>query len=94
MSDVDYFNPGNRETIEFFANLYELMMNLDVNNNITWISINVLLEACRNRSAQENLTHTFKFMPILTKFLDSKLIIEKKVKILHLMQVASYIFSF
>lgn len=86
-SNLQSFNFGNREVVEFFTNLYELMMTLDPKSNITWTSIDVLLEACHCRNARDSLIHTFRFVPILTKMLDSNLILEKKVKILQLMQV-------
>lgn len=76
--------------MELFSNLYELMMTLDAKAHLTWASIDVLQQACRNPTARESLTHTFKFLPILTKFLDSKLILEKKIKILQLMQVSFF----
>uniref|UniRef100_A0A023EY49 Putative structural maintenance of chromosome protein 4 chromosome condensation complex condensin n=1 Tax=Triatoma infestans TaxID=30076 RepID=A0A023EY49_TRIIF len=90
-SDPSVFDLSNKDIIDFFVNLHELMIVHDAQSNVTWSAVNVLLAACRNSTTRERLVHTYKFAPILTKLLRLELgSNEKNLKVLQLLQELTY----
>ncbi|XP_014260982.1 protein CIP2A homolog [Cimex lectularius] len=89
-SDPNLYDPGSRDVVEFFINLYELLISVDVHSHLNWLAINVLLEACRNVKTRESLVHTYKFTSILTTVLLETQALEKRLKILQLLKELTY----
>uniref|UniRef100_T1HNJ6 CIP2A N-terminal domain-containing protein n=1 Tax=Rhodnius prolixus TaxID=13249 RepID=T1HNJ6_RHOPR len=90
-SDPTVFDLSNKDIVDFFVNLHELMIVFDAQSNITWSAVTVLLAACRNSNTRERLVHTYKFAPILTKLLRFELgSNEKNLKVLQLLQELTY----
>ncbi|KAF6201695.1 hypothetical protein GE061_004090 [Apolygus lucorum] len=89
-SDLTAFDPGHKDTIEFYVNLHELMVGLDAGTSLAWASIACLKEACRNTSARRDLIHTYQFMPVLTRFLMTRPSLDREIKLLQLMEELTY----
>uniref|UniRef100_A0A146LU18 Protein CIP2A n=1 Tax=Lygus hesperus TaxID=30085 RepID=A0A146LU18_LYGHE len=89
-SDLTVFDPGHKDTIEFYVNLHELMVGLDAGTSLAWAAIACLKEATRNTSARRDLIHTYQFMPILTRFLTARPTQDRETKLLRLMEELTY----
>lgn len=86
-SDMSVFDPGNGVAAEFYVSLHELMSALEPKSGLLWCAIGVLQHACHNPVARRALVHTYRFVPILSRLLDSNLIQEKRTRVLQLLQV-------
>ena len=88
-SDLSIFDPGSSIAVKFFASLHELLPNLEPTSTTLWSALCVISHACGNPAARHALTHTYKFVSILTTLLDGTLIEDKKIQVLRLLQVSS-----
>ncbi|KDR18672.1 uncharacterized protein LOC110830635 [Zootermopsis nevadensis] len=89
-SDMSVFDPGNGVAAEFYVSLHELMSALEPKSGLLWCAIGVLQHACHNPVARRALVHTYRFVPILSRLLDSNLIQEKRTRVLQLLQELTY----
>ncbi|KAK9505034.1 hypothetical protein O3M35_009184 [Rhynocoris fuscipes] len=90
-SDPNIFDFTNKDIVDFFVNLHELMYTVELNSSVMWAAVSVLLEACHNSNTRERLIHTFKFTAILTKLLKyDKQYNEKNVITMKVLQELTY----
>ncbi|CAH0717900.1 unnamed protein product, partial [Brenthis ino] len=85
--DLSIFSPGRSEVCAFFSSLWRVMCD---GRGPHWAGVAVLARACIEESARHALTHTYKFMPILTRLLSDTISNDKKIKLLSVMQDISY----
>ncbi|XP_043271949.1 uncharacterized protein [Venturia canescens] len=88
--DLSMFDPGSSIAAEFYVSLHELMTILGSRTPLIWSALDVLQNACRNSAARQALIHTYKFAPILTRLLETNLTLEKRIKVLKLLQELTY----
>ena len=91
-SDLNVFDPGKQEVVQFFVSLYELLEMVDARTCLIWAVVDLLQEASKNPSARSALAHTFQFTPLLTRVLAAQTQSDKKLKILLLLQVCIFHF--
>lgn len=72
---------------DFFINLYELMININEDSDIMWAAINVLQSISKRGLFYKSKLRNYRFIFILTKLLKDDLPLERKIKILKLIQV-------
>ncbi|XP_072948077.1 uncharacterized protein [Epargyreus clarus] len=85
--DLSIFSPGRSEVCAFFSSLWRVMCD---GRGPHWAGVAVLARAAIEPSARHALTHTYKFMPILTRLLSDTISNDKKIKLLSVMQDISY----
>ncbi|CAH2097776.1 unnamed protein product [Euphydryas editha] len=85
--DLSIFSPGRSEVCAFFSSLWRVMRD---GRGPHWAGIAVLARASVEPSARHALTHTYKFMPILSQLLSDTISNDKKIKLLSVMQDISY----
>ncbi|XP_063634339.1 uncharacterized protein LOC134804979 [Cydia splendana] len=85
--DLSIFAPGRSEVCALFSSLWRVMREP---GGPHWAGVAVLSRACMEPSARHALTHTYKFMPILTQLLSNSISNDKKIKLLLVMQDISY----
>ncbi|XP_045455593.1 cingulin [Melitaea cinxia] len=85
--DLSIFSPGRSEVCAFFSSLWRAMRD---GRGPHWAGIAVLARASVEPSARHALTHTYKFMPILSQLLSDTISNDKKIKLLSVMQDISY----
>ncbi|XP_061721490.1 uncharacterized protein LOC133528227 [Cydia pomonella] len=85
--DLSIFAPGRSEVCALFSSLWRVMRDP---GGPHWAGVAVLSRACMEPSARHALTHTYKFMPILTQLLSNSISNDKKIKLLLVMQDISY----
>nr|XP_026499862.1 uncharacterized protein LOC113403501 [Vanessa tameamea] len=85
--DLSIFSPGRSEVCAFFSSLWRVMCD---GRGPHWAGVAVLARASVEPSARHALTHTYKFMPILSRLLLDTISNEKKIKLLSVMQDISY----
>ncbi|XP_048006298.1 uncharacterized protein LOC125241731 isoform X2 [Leguminivora glycinivorella] len=85
--DLSIFAPGRSEVCALFSSLWRVMREP---GGPQWAGVAVLARACMEPSARHALTHTYKFMPILTQLLSNSISNDKKIKLLTVMQDVSY----
>lgn len=85
--DVSVFDPHTNIAAEFFVTLHELMSKVEQRSSFAWHCVDVLTNACKNPAARHALIHTYQFIPSLSRLLGDQLSIEKKIRLLKLMQV-------
>ncbi|KAJ2941384.1 hypothetical protein O0L34_g3588 [Tuta absoluta] len=85
--DLSIFSPGRSEVCAFFSSLWRVMSD---GRGPHWAGIAVLSRACIEPSARHALTHTYKFMPILSRLLSDSISNDKQIKLLSVMQDISY----
>ncbi|XP_059055746.1 uncharacterized protein LOC131849651 [Achroia grisella] len=85
--DLTIFSPGRSEVCAFFSSLWRVMCD---GRGPHWAGVAVLARAAIEPSARHALTHTYKFMPILTRLLSDTISNDKKIKVLSVMQEISY----
>lgn len=81
------FSPGRTEVCAFFSTMWRVMCDVRAPH---WSCIAVLSQAVTVPNTKHVLTHTYKFMPILSRLLSNDLSSEKKVKLLFLMKELTY----
>ncbi|GJQ81759.1 hypothetical protein Trydic_g306 [Trypoxylus dichotomus] len=84
--DLSIFDPHTSVVSEFFVSLHELLSNLEPRAALAWCCVNVLGTCCRNSAARNALIHTYEFIPPLSRLLGDQLPVEKKIRLLTLMQ--------
>lgn len=84
--DLSIFDPHSSVVSEFFVSLHELLTNLEPRSALAWCCVNVLSTCCKNSGARNALIHTYEFIPPLSRLLGDQLPVEKKVRLLTLMQ--------
>lgn len=89
-TDISEFDPTSSVAIEFYVSLHELMAGLESRSMLVWSAIAVLQKACTNPSAKKALIHTYKFIPILTRFLGSHHINDKQLRLLQVLVELTY----
>lgn len=72
---------------EFYINLYELMNNINEESDIIWAAVNVLQSISKRGLFYKSKLRNYKFIFILAKLLKDDLSLDKKIKILKLLQV-------
>ncbi|CAG9792758.1 unnamed protein product [Diatraea saccharalis] len=85
--DLSIFSPGRSEVCAFFSSLWRVMCD---GRGPHWAGVAVLSRASIEPSARHALTHTYKFMPILSRLLSDSISNDKKIKLLSVMQDISY----
>ncbi|KAL0861655.1 hypothetical protein ABMA27_009146 [Loxostege sticticalis] len=85
--DLTIFSPGRSEVCAFFSSLWRVMCD---GRSPHWAGVAVLSRAAIEPSARHALTHTYKFMPILSRLLSDSISNDKKIKLLSVMQEISY----
>ncbi|RVE50032.1 hypothetical protein evm_005238 [Chilo suppressalis] len=85
--DLSIFSPGRSEVCAFFSSLWRVMCD---GRGPHWAGVAVLSRASIEPNARHALTHTYKFMPILSRLLSDSISNDKKVKLLSVMQDISY----
>ncbi|XP_013191727.2 protein CIP2A homolog [Amyelois transitella] len=85
--DLTIFSPGRSEVCAFFSSLWRVMCD---SRGPHWAGVAVLSRAAIEPSARHALTHTYKFMPILSRLLTDSISNDKKIKVLSVMQDISY----
>ncbi|XP_063833867.1 uncharacterized protein LOC135083033 [Ostrinia nubilalis] len=85
--DLTIFSPGRSEVCAFFSSLWRVMCDSRCPH---WAGVAVLSRAAIEPSARHALTHTYKFMPILSRLLSDTISNDKKIKLLSVMQEISY----
>ncbi|XP_053618219.1 protein CIP2A homolog L [Plodia interpunctella] len=85
--DLTIFSPGRSEVCAFFSSLWRVMCD---GRSPHWACVAVLSRASIEPSARYALTHTYKFMPILSRLLTDSISNDKKIKVLSVMQDISY----
>ncbi|KAM3956725.1 uncharacterized protein ACR2FA_009298 [Aphomia sociella] len=85
--DLSIFSPGRSEVCAFFSSLWRVMCD---GRGPHWAGVAVLARAAIEPSARHALTHTYKFMPILSRLLSDTISNDKKIKVLSVMQEISY----
>ncbi|XP_061703960.1 uncharacterized protein LOC133515430 [Cydia pomonella] len=85
--DLSIFAPGRSEVCALFSSLWRVMRDP---GGPHWAGVALLSRACMEPSARLALTHTYKFMPILTQLLSDSISNDKKIKLLLVMQDISY----
>ncbi|VVC31727.1 Armadillo-type fold,Armadillo-like helical [Cinara cedri] len=83
------FDSKNILIQEFYITLYE-MMNTINDDSIMWASINVLQSFIKQGYFDNTKLNNYKFTLILSKLLKDELTLEKKIKILKLLQDLTY----
>lgn len=85
---IDYtiFDPHTPYAIEFFINLYELMKKSNPRSQFAWCGVEVLNNICHNAAARVALVNTYEFLPSLARMLSDNLILDKKIKLLRVIQ--------
>ncbi|KAK6640443.1 hypothetical protein RUM44_012137 [Polyplax serrata] len=89
-TDICEFDPTSSVATEFYVSLHELMAGLESRSILVWSAIAVLQKACTNPSAKKALIHTYKFIPILTRFLGTHHITDKQVRLLQVLVELTY----
>lgn len=72
---------------EFYINLYELMNNINEESDIIWAAVNVLQSISKRGLFYKSKLRNYKFIFILAKLLKDDLSLDRKIKILKLLQV-------
>ncbi|OWR50787.1 hypothetical protein KGM_211742 [Danaus plexippus plexippus] len=85
--DLTIFSPGRSEVCAFFSSLWRVMCDA---RGPHWAGVAVLARAAIESSTRHALTHTYKFMPILSRLLSDNISNDKKIKLLSVMQDISY----
>lgn len=85
--DLTIFSPGRSEVCAFFSSLWRVMCD---GRGPHWAGVAVLSRAAAEPSARHALTHTYKFIAILSRLLTDSISNEKKIKLLSVMQDISY----
>lgn len=89
-TDISEFDPCSSVATEFYVSLHELMAGLESRSMLVWSAIAVLQKACTNPSAKKALIHTYKFIPILTRFLGTHHIADKQLRLLQVLVELTY----
>lgn len=89
-TDITEFDPSSSVATEFYVSLHELMAGLESRSMLVWSAIAVLQKACTNPSAKKALIHTYKFIPILTRFLGTHHITDKQLRLLQVLVELTY----
>ncbi|KAB0793288.1 hypothetical protein PPYR_12908 [Photinus pyralis] len=84
--DLSTFDPHVSVVAEFFVSLHRLLSAVEPGSLLAWCSVNVLCVACKNAAARTALIHTYQFLPLLSRLLGNQLTMEKKLRLLTLMQ--------
>lgn len=63
------------------------MASLDSHSEMLWCAVSILENAAKNPNTRSALTHTYKFVPVLSQLLSAPLIPEKRFRVLQLLQV-------
>ncbi|XP_050672793.1 uncharacterized protein LOC126970763 [Leptidea sinapis] len=85
--DLSIFSPGRSEVCAFFSALWRVMCDA---RGPHWGGVAVLSRASIEPNTRHALTHTYKFLPVLSRLLSDAISNEKKIKILSVMQDISY----
>ncbi|XP_050419664.1 uncharacterized protein LOC126832775 [Adelges cooleyi] len=89
-SDQFLLNVAGTLEQEFFINLYELMNEINDNSEIIWAAINVLQVIIKQEFTEPSIIHKYNFTLILTKVLKDQLSLDRKIKVLKLLQELTY----
>ncbi|KAL0267161.1 UNVERIFIED_CONTAM: hypothetical protein PYX00_009509 [Menopon gallinae] len=89
-TDINEFDPNSSVATEFYVSLHELMAGLESRSMLVWSAIAVLQKACTNSNAKKALIHTYKFIPILTRFLGTHHITDKQLRLLQVLVELTY----
>lgn len=89
-TDISEFDPSSSVATEFYVSLHELMAGLESRSMLVWSAIAVLQKACTNPNAKRALIHTYKFIPILTRFLGTHHITDKQLRLLQVLVELTY----
>lgn len=81
------FNSKDTLRHEFCITLFELMGNINDDSEITWAAVNLLQSIVKQGFFQNTILNNSEFTLILTKLLKDELSLDKKIKILKLLQV-------
>lgn len=73
---------------EFCINFYELMSDINDESVLMWAGINVLQSFMKQGLFHSSILHNYKFTLILIKLLKDQLSLERKIKILQILQVS------
>ncbi|XP_003247737.1 uncharacterized protein LOC100576041 [Acyrthosiphon pisum] len=84
------FNSKDTLRHEFFINLYELMRNINDDSEIMWAAVNLLQSIVKQGFFQNTILNNNEFTLILTRLLKDELSLDKKIKILKLLQELTY----
>ncbi|GBP83774.1 hypothetical protein EVAR_4269_1 [Eumeta japonica] len=85
--DLSVFSPGRPEVCAFFSTLWRIMYD---DRSPIWSAVAVLARAINEPNMRHALTHTYKFLPVLSRLLSETISNEKKLKLLSVMQDISY----
>lgn len=72
---------------EFCINLYELMSNINDESVLMWAAINVL-QSIIKQGFHNSILNNYKFTLILIKLLKDQLSLDRRIKILKILQVS------
>ncbi|XP_019880385.1 uncharacterized protein LOC109608400 [Aethina tumida] len=87
--DISIFDPHSNLAAEFYVSLHELLKNVETISQIAWYCVDVLSNACRNPAARYALITTYQFIPSLSRLISDQLTLDKKIRLLKLMQELS-----
>lgn len=73
---------------EFYFHLFELMRNIHDESDLIWAAINVLQSYVKQGHFCNSELNNYNFTLILTKLLKDQLSLDRKIKILKLLQVS------
>lgn len=82
------FDSKNTLVQEFYINLYELMSNINDESVLMWAAINVLQSILKQGFFYNSFLNNYKFTLILTKLLKDQLPLDRKIKIMKILQVS------
>ncbi|XP_077289160.1 uncharacterized protein LOC143913326 [Arctopsyche grandis] len=82
--DFTTFSGNKTDVSIFFSSLWEVMSNPNAPH---WSGVSVLCSAVKDSDCQYDLTHTYRFVPILTDLLlKTQITRDNKIKLLNLME--------
>lgn len=81
------FDTQNSIIQEFYFHLSELISNTNDESELIWAAINVLQYCVKQELFCSSKLNNYKFTLVLTKLLKDQLSLDRKIKILKLLQV-------
>ncbi|XP_050311435.1 uncharacterized protein LOC126747010 [Anthonomus grandis grandis] len=84
--DSSIFDPHTNIANNFFLSLYELLVILEPRSLTSWYCVDVLINVCKNNAARQVLITNYHFLPCIARMIGDQLTIEKKTRLLKLMQ--------
>ncbi|KAL1518349.1 hypothetical protein ABEB36_001986 [Hypothenemus hampei] len=84
--DLSIFDPHKIIISKLFINIYDLMNLLESTSLTSWYCVDLLLNALKNSVARRSIQTTYQFLPCLSRMANDQLTMDRKVKLLTLIQ--------